>query len=153
MAEGTALSLVYRIEANVPVPDGLDADYSKPLPRHADGRIDWTNREHQRSAYHRPTHASRSISGRVVHIQSPKPDTFIQAGGREGLGVELPFFGIQFKRLGKRGVAFEIGVEDARGREGTIRLSSWKVSWTSLAKLTSRIRLLCIPGSRCCISH
>lgn len=104
----------------------LDADYSQPLPRHPDGRVNWTNRESQRSAYHRPLHVSRSIASRVIHIQSPRPDTFIQA---RNLGIELPYLGIQFKRLGKRGVAFEVGIQDGRGREGVLRLSSWKVSW------------------------
>lgn len=46
------------------------------------------------------------------------------------MGVELPYVGVQFKRLGKRGLALEIVVEDQRGREGVVRLSSWKVRST-----------------------
>lgn len=98
------------------------------MPKHPDGRTDWTGRESQRASFHRPKHASRSIAGKVVHVQSMRPDTWIQAGSsRQALGVELPYVGVQFKRLGKRGLAFEVGIEDQRGREGVIRLSSWKV--------------------------
>jgi hypothetical protein len=75
----------------------------------------------------------------VIHIQSPGPTaTYIQAGakgrgkgkGKEEvlpLGIELPWVGLQVKRLGRRGMAFEFGIKDTRGVEGIIRLSSYKV--------------------------
>jgi hypothetical protein len=80
----------------------------------------------------------------VIHIQSPTPNrTYIQAGCRKGkgkareireegnsslpLGIELPWVGVQIKRLGQRGMALEFGVTDERGREGVVRLSSYKV--------------------------
>jgi hypothetical protein len=89
-------------------------------------------------------HPGGHVAGPVVHIQSPNPTkTFIQAGSSKGkgrateeagrppvlpLGIELPWAGIQIKRLGQKGLAFEFGVVDARGKEGTIRISSYKVS-------------------------
>jgi len=74
----------------------------------------------------------------VIHIQSPRPTrTYIQAGDLKGkgrddggalpLGIELPWVGIQIKRLGRKGIALEFGVMDHRGVEGIIRLSSYKV--------------------------
>lgn len=44
------------------------------------------------------------------------------------LGVELPWIGMQVKRLSRRELSFEVGVVDSRGREGVIRCSSYKVS-------------------------
>ncbi|WVQ72637.1 hypothetical protein IAR50_002196 [Cryptococcus sp. DSM 104548] len=86
-----------------------------------------------------------SISHPVIHIQSPDPRTaYIQAGcpldtcnGLAGtlldrderhrpLGVELPWVSFQVKRLGHRDMSFEVGVVDAKGREGIVRLSSFK---------------------------
>ncbi|OCF44640.1 hypothetical protein I317_01527 [Kwoniella heveanensis CBS 569] len=85
------------------------------------------------------------VSHHVMHIQSPDPrKTYIQAGnsviehgrwldkgkGRDDvqlpLGVELPWLGMQVKRLGRRDMSFEVGVVDSRGREGVIRFSSFK---------------------------
>ncbi|WVR00168.1 hypothetical protein IAU59_007310 [Kwoniella sp. CBS 9459] len=85
----------------------------------------------------------------VVHIQSPDPRrTYIQAGcsltefrrrldtgkgrdeGQLPLGIELPWIGMQLKRLGRRDMSFEVGIVDSRGREGTIRCSSFKNSPT-----------------------
>jgi hypothetical protein len=43
------------------------------------------------------------------------------------LGAELPFVHLQLKRLGQRGLAFEVGVVDVKGREGVIRCSSSQV--------------------------
>jgi hypothetical protein len=84
----------------------------------------------------------------VLHLQSPiAQDTYIQAGvsrhalsqarikgkGRllDGqpfpLGIELPWVGMQIRPLGKRPMSFELGVVDTRGREGVIRVSSFKV--------------------------
>lgn len=48
------------------------------------------------------------------------------------LGVELGWVGMQLKRLGRRGMAVEIGVVDKRRREGVVRCSSWKVSLARL---------------------
>ena len=44
------------------------------------------------------------------------------------LGVELEWLGLQVKRLGRREMSFEVGVVDAKGREGVIRCSSFKVN-------------------------
>ncbi|WRT70214.1 uncharacterized protein IL334_007209 [Kwoniella shivajii] len=85
------------------------------------------------------------ISHEVIHIQSPNPkNTYIQAGcsvteykkslnkgkskdeGYLPLGVEMPWMGLQVKRLGKRGMSYEIGLVDNRGKEGVIRFSSFK---------------------------
>lgn len=84
----------------------------------------------------------------VLHLQSPAAqDTYIQAGvsrhalnqsrikgkGRLlddqplPLGIELPWLGMQIRPLGKRPMSFELGVVDTRGREGVIRISSFKV--------------------------
>ncbi|WWD19640.1 hypothetical protein CI109_104102 [Kwoniella shandongensis] len=90
-----------------------------------------------------------SVAHNVVHIQSPNiADTYIQAGcsltesrrrlakGKGGedlplaLGVELPWVGMQVKRLGRRHMSFEIGFVDTRGREGVVRCSSFKKSPT-----------------------
>lgn len=82
---------------------------------------------------HVPKHAQTgSLASRVVHIQSPRPDTWIQAGdlppSASTLGIELPWFGIQFKPLGvRRRVTIELGLVDTRGRVGVVRLSSHKV--------------------------
>lgn len=145
--------------------DSLDADHTQPLPRHPDGRTDWTGRERQRAAFHRPAHApARSAAGAVVHVQSPRPDTWIQAGGAggaggrgqrggEGLGVALPFLGVQFERLGRRGVALEIGVADAKGREGSVRLSSWKVGAERRGTADARPPPPSTPPRPCCSSR
>ncbi|KAK4684214.1 hypothetical protein P7C73_g5981, partial [Tremellales sp. Uapishka_1] len=93
---------------------------------------------------HRP--ARGQLVDQVIHIQSPViTNTYIEAGvspsasqARKGksrasdedmqmpLGVEMPWFGMQFRRLGKRPFAFELGVADKKGREGVIRISSFK---------------------------
>jgi hypothetical protein len=92
-----------------------------------------------------------SIVGQVIHIQSPRPTrTYIQAGGfgkgkgREEalpLGIELPWVGIQIKRLGNRGMALEFGIRDPKGIEGVVRLSSYNVRWPLQTVLTIRRRL------------
>ncbi len=78
----------------------------------------------------------------VIHIQSPTVrTTYIQAGGSqarwnskgkgraaEPLGVELPWLGMQIKRLGRRDLAFEVGLVDVKGGEGILRFSSFQVS-------------------------
>lgn len=79
--------------------------------------------------------------GQVIHIQSPNPTrTYIQAGRSMGkgkgkeqlpLGIELPWVGVQIKRLGHRGMALEFGIKDTKGVEGIIRLSSYKVRTSS----------------------
>lgn len=89
--------------------------------------------------------AQGSIADQVIHIQSPDlSSTYIQAGcsqtafrrslkGKERddmmvpLGVELPWIGMQMKKLSRRELSFEVGVVDSRGREGVIRCSSYKV--------------------------
>lgn len=98
--------------------------------------------------------------GQIIHIQSPDPrTTYIQAGrprtgkgkeraststnDREPLGVELPWVGIQAKRLGRRGMSFEFGVVDTKGREGVIRISSYKVHPNHQSALTPKHK----PGS------
>jgi hypothetical protein len=96
-----------------------------------------------------------SVVGQVIHIQSPWPTrTYIQAGGhgkgkgREEalpLGIELPWVGIQIKRLGNRGIALEFGVRDTKGVEGVIRLSSYKVRPTVYSKLITRRRPRACP--------
>lgn len=90
-----------------------------------------------------------NVLGPVIHIQSPDPRrTYIQAGDPKGkgksraeaghsnseqqqqcqpLGIELPWVGMQLKPLGQRGMSVEFGIVDARGMEGVIRLSSYKV--------------------------
>jgi hypothetical protein len=88
--------------------------------------------------------------GQVIHIQSPRPThTYVQAGGfgkgkgREEaipLGIELPWVGIQIKRLGNRGIALEFGVKDTKGVEGIIRLSSYKVRPLVYSELIVRPR-------------
>ncbi|OXG47323.1 hypothetical protein J010_04914 [Cryptococcus neoformans] len=88
--------------------------------------------------------ARGSIADQVIHIQSPDlRRTYIQAGcsqmafrqslkGKERdeimvpLGVELPWIGMQVKRLSRRDLSFEVGVIDSHGREGVIRCSSYK---------------------------
>ncbi|WVO21184.1 uncharacterized protein IAS62_002490 [Cryptococcus decagattii] len=88
--------------------------------------------------------AQGSIADQVIHIQSPDlRSTYIQAGcsqtafrrslkgkERDGmmvpLGVELPWIGMQVKKLSRRVLSFEVGVVDSRGREGVIRCSSYK---------------------------
>jgi hypothetical protein len=105
---------------------------------------------------HPQTHG-HAIAHDVIHVQSPDPaSTYIQAGesihassnAQEGaksgttsvrkhnrerppsepLGIEIAWLGMQLKRLGKRGMAIEVGVVDQKGKEGVIRCSSWKVS-------------------------
>ena len=88
--------------------------------------------------------------GQVIHIQSPRPTrTYIQAGGngkgkgREEalpLGIELPWVGIQIKKLGNRGIALEFGIRDTKGVEGVIRLSSYKVRSPVYSELIARPR-------------
>jgi hypothetical protein len=88
--------------------------------------------------------------GQVIHIQSPRPTrTYIQAGGygkgkgREEalpLGIELPWVGLQIKRLGNRGIALEFGIRDTKGVEGVIRLSSYKVRRPLYPELIARPR-------------
>ncbi|WVQ66977.1 uncharacterized protein L199_005169 [Kwoniella botswanensis] len=89
--------------------------------------------------------AKGGILHNVVHIQSSNPrQTYIQAGcslseyrkrlekgkarddGVLPLGIELPWIGLQVKRLGRRHMSFEVGIVDNRGREGIVRLSSFK---------------------------
>ncbi|KAL1412779.1 hypothetical protein Q8F55_000527 [Vanrija albida] len=90
-------------------------------------------RETGNSSTHVPKHTQRgSVAGHVAHLQSPRiGDTYLQAGGSSSskearpLGVELAWLGLQIKPLGARGLSVEVGVVDARGREGAIRLSSW----------------------------
>ncbi|RSH81224.1 uncharacterized protein EHS24_008661 [Apiotrichum porosum] len=92
------------------------------------------------ASVHVPKHAQTgSLASRVVHIQSPRPDTWIQAGdlppSASTLGIELPWFGIQFKPLGvRRRVTIELGLVDARGRVGVVRLSSHKTEPTLYAE-------------------
>jgi hypothetical protein len=91
-----------------------------------------------------------SVVGQVIHIQSPRPTrTYIQAGGygegkgrEEGspLGIELPWVGMQIKRLGNRGIALEFGVKDTKGAQGVIRLSSYKVRCPVNSELIARRR-------------
>jgi hypothetical protein len=86
----------------------------------------------------------------VIHIQSPRPTrTYIQAGGygkgkgkEEALplGIELPWVGLQIKRLGNRGIAMEFSIRDTKGVEGVIRLSSYKVRYTLYPGLIARPR-------------
>jgi len=45
------------------------------------------------------------------------------------LGIELGWVGMHIRRLGRRDLAFEVGVVDSRGREGIIRISSFKVGF------------------------
>lgn len=77
-----------------------------------------------------PKHiAIGSLAQPVIHIQSPTiRTTYIQSGSlSQPLGVELPWFGIQFRRLGGREVSLEVGVVDTQGNEGRIRFSSFQV--------------------------
>lgn len=76
---------------------------------------------------HVPRHAQAgSLPVPVIHLQSPRPDTFIATKGT--LGVTLPYLGMQLKPLGSRGLSIEVEMADASGRRGVVRLSSWKVS-------------------------
>ena len=82
-----------------------------------------------------------SIIHPVIHIQSPDiSKTYIQAGtSRTGysksntrdksqpLGIEIPWMGMHFRPLGSRPFSIEVGVVDAKQREGVIRISSFKV--------------------------
>jgi hypothetical protein len=92
------------------------------------------------------------LADTVIHIQGPKVGrTYVQAGcpsaglkrteGSETLplGVELPWVHFQLKRLGARSLAVEIGVVDAKGREGVIRCSSFQVS---ASRYESKLRKL-----------
>jgi hypothetical protein len=56
------------------------------------------------------------------------------------LGLELPWLGMQVRRLGRREMGFEVGVVDARGREGVVRCTSFKVgqAFSSWAEATGR---------------
>jgi len=78
-----------------------------------------------------PRSAVRGSTGhRVIHVQSPTVrTTYIQAGAPSSsasLGVELPWLGLQIKRLGRREFAFEIGVRDRTGVQGIIRFSTFQ---------------------------
>ncbi|ORY33419.1 hypothetical protein BCR39DRAFT_519928 [Naematelia encephala] len=87
-----------------------------------------------------PRHYERGdIVHRVIHIQSPdNRSTYIQAGclktqydrynkqDIQPLGIELGWVHLQVKRLGRREMSFEVGIVDARGREGVVRCSSFQ---------------------------
>lgn len=61
----------------------------------------------------------------VIHLQSPTiRTTYIHASP---LGLTLPWLGLQFRRLGTRECAVEVGVVDAHGNAGRIRCSSFQV--------------------------
>ena len=68
----------------------------------------------------------------VLHIQSPAiRSTFIRSPPSPGteLGLELAHISFQFKAIGSaRPFAFEIGVKDESGRQGTIRVSSFRTA-------------------------
>ena len=83
----------------------------------------------------------------VVHIQSPDiTGTYIQAGcslaehrrrmgngkGKtrevEPLGIEASWAGFHIRPLGLRDFSLELGVVDSRGKEGIIRISTFKAS-------------------------
>lgn len=96
----------------------------------------------------------------VIHIQSPTiQTTYIQAGGSqarwkakgkgkalEPLGVELPWLGLQIKRLGRREFAFEVGLVDGKGIEGRVRFSSFQTSpRLHLPMKHGSVPLLCVP--------
>lgn len=93
-----------------------------------------------------------SLAHPVIHLQSPDiRRTYIQAGvsstrlasgshqGVKALGIELPWLGLHFRPLGGRPTSFEVGVVDAKHREGVIRISTFKVSIS-----TTWIRLACL---------
>jgi hypothetical protein len=94
-----------------------------------------------------------NVVGQVIHIQSPDlRKTYIQAGASrkgkekaEPLGIELPWVGLQVKRLGRRAMSFEFGLVDARGREGVVRISSYKVRSRPCPWLLSFHRLINSP--------
>lgn len=91
----------------------------------------------------------------VIHLQSPTiARTYIQAGVSRAvqkatsagmmekpLGIELPWLGIQFRPLGTRPFSFEIGVMDPKGREGIIRVSSFKVSFQIPAYQAEKLKV------------
>lgn len=83
-----------------------------------------------------------SITGKVVHLQSPNvADTYLQIGEPSSskqapLGAQLDWLGVQIKPLGRRPLAIEVGLVDADGVEGRIRLESWRVSKVKV-KLTA----------------
>lgn len=98
-----------------------------------------------------------------MHLQSPDVGgTWMQAGlsvtehrrrravvvqrdldGENGLeaplGIELGWIGWQVKRLGRRHFSLEVGIVDAKGREGVVRCSTFKVSCVS-GLVASRLR-------------
>ena len=71
-----------------------------------------------------------AISHPVLNLQSPiLPSTFIRSpamGSTQGLGIRLPWMYLQARNLGKPW-SFEFGIVDSRGREGTIRCSTFQV--------------------------
>lgn len=80
------------------------------------------------------------LSQSVLHIQSPTLNsTYIQAGHQSGqlgrrkqtgrpLGIQLPWIHLQLRRLGEhRYLAIELCVQDHRGNEGLIRMSTFQV--------------------------
>lgn len=121
-------------------PEHPNDSFIATLPDSLQSEPSSSKRSFDRHYVSRPeTEAKGDVIGNIIHIQSPNPRTaYIQAGSRKGkerakdaetgpLGIELPWIGIQVKRLGKRGMSFEFGIVDTRGREGIIRVSSYKV--------------------------
>ena len=64
-----------------------------------------------------------------------------EEGAVQALGVELPWVHLQLKRLGQRGMAFEVGVVDVKGRQGIIRCSSSQVSNLPFERIDASIIL------------
>jgi hypothetical protein len=95
-----------------------------------------------------PKHtAIGALSQPVIHLQSPTiRTTYIHAAP---LGLTLPWLGLQFRRLGTRECALEVGVVDAHGNAGRIRCSSFQVR----SRLLSALYLEGNANDRPCIDN
>lgn len=102
----------------------------------------------QRSGTELPkTEVRGALYHEVIHIQSPDiTGTYIQAGCSlsehrlrngngnrtarevEPLGIEACWAGFHVRPLGRRDFSLELGVVDSRGKEGIIRISTFKAS-------------------------
>jgi len=152
----SGLGLISGIDEQPPLLTLLSSTSTPPLsplftahtdPAHPSQSIIEVLPDVQRSHTGLPKSETRgSLCHEVIHIQSPgMTGTYIQAGSTvsehrrrlsngkgkaqdvEPLGLEAPWAGFHIRPLGRRDFALELGVVDRRGREGIVRLSTFKV--------------------------